>query len=156
LLRDLLLTDERLLHLASHTADEAIVEMADRIPRELLPADAHVGELAIARERELPTHVGGGVGIPHARCPGLAKPLVVFGRSTEGIDFGDQSSELVHLVFLLVTPADQPDTQVHLLSLIAGVAGQADKRRRLLEAESVDQITDILTESEDLTSSAPP
>lgn len=155
LLDDLLLTDESLLHLASHTADEAILEMADRIPRELLPADAHVGELAIARERELPTHVGGGVGIPHARCPGLAKPLVVFGRSTEGIDFGDQSSELVHLVFLLVTPADQPDTQVYLLSLIAGVAGQADKRRRLLEAESVDQITDILTESEDLTSSAP-
>jgi len=148
LLRDVLLTNESLLRLAARTSPEAIVEMAAMIPADRLPPGTNVAQLAMERERELSTHVGGGVALPHARCPGLASPLVVFGRSADGIDFDGTSQELVNLVFLLVTPAEQPETQVLLLSLIAAIAGQAAKRRKLAEASTVEEVVALLTSTE--------
>ncbi|MBX3414326.1 MAG: cation:proton antiporter [Pirellulales bacterium] len=148
MLTDVLWTDESLLRLQGRTSQEVIVEMAAKIPAGRLPNGVDVAELAIERERELPTHVGGGVAIPHARCPGLANPLVVFGRSAEGVEFGGTSAELVKLVFLIVTPVEHPETQVLLLSLIAGIAGQEDKRRLLREAETVDETRALLLAAE--------
>lgn len=142
-LRDIVLTDDSLLRLFSRTSEQAIVEMAARIPKSRLPPDANVANLAITREKELPTQVGFGVAIPHAICPQLESPLVVFGRSAEGVAFDRQASEQVHLIFLLITPAERPDLQVLLLSQIASIAGNAEKRRSLSVA-SASEISDIL------------
>lgn len=144
-LQNVLLTDDVLLHLSSRTSDEAIVEMAARIPAGRLPPRVDVGDLAIARERELSTHIGAGVAIPHARCPGLSEPVVVFGRSEGGVEFAGQTPGLANLLFLLITPAEQPEIQVLLLSQIASIAGNADKRRRLSEASSASDVAEIVT-----------
>ncbi|MGD9644533.1 MAG: PTS sugar transporter subunit IIA [Pirellulales bacterium] len=146
-LDDIALVDDALLDLSSREADAAIQEMAQRIPAARLPAGTDVAALAIARERELPTNVGFGVAIPHARCPRLATPLVVFGRSSEGVIFDPQSTELVHLVFLLVSPAEQPDVQVLLLSKLATIAGNPELRRRLSEATSAMEFRAVLAET---------
>ena len=143
-LSDLVVTDGDLLNLSGRTSEQAIAEMAARIPAARLPAGADVAGLAIEREREMPTNLGLGVAIPHARCPGLANPLVVFGRSADGVVFDRQSSDLVHLIFLLVTPAEQPNLQVLLLGQVARVAGDPEKRRRLRAAASPSEIGEIL------------
>jgi mannitol/fructose-specific phosphotransferase system IIA component (Ntr-type)/CBS domain-containing protein len=143
-LPDLLVTDGNLLALTSQTPEAAIGEMAARIPAPLLPAGADVARLAIAREREMPTDLGFGMAVPHARCPGLARPLVVFGRSAGGIVFDPQSPEPVRLIFLLVTPADQPNLQVLLLSQLVGLAGDTEKRRALQAAASAVEVGKIL------------
>jgi CPA2 family monovalent cation:H+ antiporter-2 len=143
-LRDLVLTSEELLDLSARTAEQAIAELAAAIPPAALPAGAKVAELAIARERELPTNLGLGVAIPHARCPGLAAPVVVLGRSAEGVVFESPESALVHLVFLLVTPAEQPNLQVLLLGEVARVAGDVGLRQRLREAASAAEVGDVL------------
>lgn len=153
-LRDLVLTDDALLRLTSQTAEQAIVEMAAGIPARLVPPNAKIAELAIAREQEMSTNVGMGVAIPHARCPRLASPLVVFGRSPNGVVFGGPLSERVQLLFLLVTPAEQPDLQVHLLSQIARLAGNRETLRRLRELESAAELRAILTAA-DAESSSP-
>ena len=87
----------------------------------------------------MPTDLGLGVAIPHARCPGLADPLVVFGRSTQGIVFDPESAEPVRLVFLLVTPAEQPELQVFLLGQLARLAGNASVREQLARAATADE-----------------
>ncbi|MBL9125616.1 MAG: cation:proton antiporter [Planctomycetaceae bacterium] len=144
LFREVLLVDDDLLHIRSRTAEEAIAEMAARIPAQKLPPSAEVAKLAIAREHELPTHIGGGVALPHARCPGLGAPIVVFGRSADGVNFGGSSSDQVHLIFLLVTPLEQPHVQVQLLSQVAGVAGNAEVRVRLSQIASAREAWEIL------------
>jgi mannitol/fructose-specific phosphotransferase system IIA component (Ntr-type) len=118
--------------------------MAGRIPADRLPPGANVAELAIAREHEISTNVGFGVAIPHARCPNLDCPLVVFARSRDGVIFDGQSSDPVHLLFLLITPAEQPDIQVLLLSQIARAAGNPETRKRLREAASAHDVGEIL------------
>jgi monovalent cation:H+ antiporter-2, CPA2 family len=143
-LQDLVATDEASLDLSSRTAEEAIAELAARIPAAQLPPEADVVELALAREREISTNLGTGVAIPHARCPRLASPLVMFGRSQTGIRFDGASTDPVHLVFLLVTPAEHPDVQLQLLTRIAGLAGDAETRERLKSAESPSDVASIL------------
>jgi mannitol/fructose-specific phosphotransferase system IIA component (Ntr-type) len=147
-LRDLILTDDALLDLSSTTCEQAIAEMASSIPSERLPEHANIAALAISREREISTNVGFGVAIPHARCAHLASPLVVFGRSMQGIAFDGQSKEPVHFVFLLVTPIDQPDLQVHLLSQVASFAGNPENLRRLRMVSSATEIGQVMDDAE--------
>ena len=98
----------------------------------------------VARERELPTVLGYGVAVPHARCPGLRGSLAVFGRSAEGIVFDRQSPETVHLVFLLLTPVERPDAHVQLLGQVADLIGNGATRQALRYALSATEVTDIL------------
>ncbi len=132
------------LEMSSSTSEEAIRELADRIPSTCLPAGASVAELALERERELSTDVGMGIAIPHARCRGLQRPLIVFGRSHHGIIFNAHSQEPVRFVFLLVTPEEKPEMQVILLGKTAGMAGNQTIREQLAEANSDVDVYEIL------------
>jgi mannitol/fructose-specific phosphotransferase system IIA component (Ntr-type)/voltage-gated potassium channel Kch len=134
------------LELSGRTADHVIRELAAAIPPQNLPPAANVADLAIAREDEVSTDLGVGVAIPHARCPNLASPLIVVGRSAEGVIFSPQTAELVHFVFLLVTPAEKPDVQLYLLGQLAKFAGDAAARDRLRTASSHPEVIDIITQ----------
>jgi CPA2 family monovalent cation:H+ antiporter-2 len=136
------------LDVAGRTPEAVITELAARIPVDRLPVDSRVVELAITREQEASTDLEVGVAAPHARCVGLDKPIVVFGRLAEGTVFSPESAELVRLVFLLVTPAEQHDLQLSLLARIARIAGDAALRERLLQATSETEVLDILAEED--------
>jgi CBS domain containing-hemolysin-like protein len=143
-LKDSLLAGGVVLDLVAATAEEAIRALAAALPRERLPQDADVFRLALERERQVTSDIGHGVAVPHARCPGLLQPLLVFGRSEEGIAFDPQSAELVHLVFLIVTPAERPNLQVFFLAQIASAARSEFIRERLMRAEDRETVIEIL------------
>jgi CBS domain containing-hemolysin-like protein len=132
------------LDLSAQTSEDAIRALAALIPSQSLPTGADVTALALARERQVVTDMGNGVAIPHARCPGLARPLMVFGRSADGIPFDERSSELVRLIFLVVTPAERPNVQVFLLEQLASVARSEFVRERLMRAQSQEEVLEII------------
>ncbi len=153
--RDVTLTLSELINagvivsdLMATTAEEAITELAASIPADACPAAAHLAELAIARERQLATHIGFGVAIPHASCPELKRPFVAFGRSRTGIVFGAEAAEPVRLVFLLASPAAQPELHVYLLGRIATLVHQTDVRDRLRAAATSEEIMDVIRAAE--------
>jgi len=133
------------INLFSESPEEVIQELAALIPTSSLPRDAHIAECAIERERQFSTDIGMGVAIPHARCPGLIKPIIVFGRSQNGLLFNTQSPEPVRSVFLLVTPEEKPELQVIMLGKIARMMANPDVSRQLQEATSTIDLYDILT-----------
>ncbi len=132
------------LNLAGTNSQEAITELTHLIPLTHIPDGVDVLQLALEREQEVSTDLGVGVALPHARCPKLAQPIVVFGRSVEGISFSPQSTEKVRLVFLLVTPVEQPSLQLYLLAQLARVAGDHATRERLLNATTNEEVMTIL------------
>jgi len=69
---------------------------------------------------------------------------MVFGRSAEGILFDELSSELVRLIFLVVTPAERPNVQVFLLEQLASVARNEFVRERLIRAQSQEEVFEIV------------
>ncbi|HUF63617.1 MAG TPA: cation:proton antiporter [Verrucomicrobiales bacterium] len=135
------------LVLGARTREQAIRELVLAIPGGRLPPASGFDEiisLALAREEEISTDLGNGVAIPHARCPGLAAPLIVVGRSAEGVVFSTASTELVRLLFLLITPAEQPETQLTLLAQLARVADTEASRSALERAVSAAEVMEIL------------
>ena len=106
-LKDALEAGGVVLELTVQTPEEAIRYLAAAIPPEKVPRGVDVTTLALARERQMSTDIGQGIAIPVARCPGLARPLIVLGRSVEGILFSTRSTEPARLIFLLVTPAER-------------------------------------------------
>jgi mannitol/fructose-specific phosphotransferase system IIA component (Ntr-type) len=131
------------LELAGTTQNEVVRELIAAVPERELPIEAErvrVVERVLAREASYSTDLGDGAAIPHARCPHLREPTVVFGRSSEGIAFSPDSQIPVRLFFLLITPTDQPEAQLALLSQVGGVLADPERRRRLLEATSAAEV----------------
>ena len=100
------------------------------------PALAECGTAVRAREELIGTGTGEGVAIPHARLPGLERPVLVFGRSMTGVEWAAPDGRPVHLVFLLLTPEREHGQQVRILAAIASGIIDADARGRLLRAQA--------------------
>ena len=132
------------LDLTAQTPAQAIRSLAAAIPPENLPQGVDVSALALARERQLPSDIGHGVAIPRARCPGLAKPLMVLGRSVDGIRFSAESAVPARLIFLVVTPVKRPQLQVFLLAQLACVVRSEFIRERLCRAQSRQELVEII------------
>jgi CPA2 family monovalent cation:H+ antiporter-2 len=143
-LADLLIVEDRSLNLNGESVEDVIAELVDCIPANRLPPGADIVGLALARERELPTALGHGVALPHARCPGLDRPIVVLGRTERGVIFDPTMADRVHLIFLLVTPAEQHTYQVHLLAQIARILGDETQRQRLRTAVNPREVLEVL------------
>ncbi|MBM4004741.1 MAG: DUF21 domain-containing protein [Planctomycetes bacterium] len=143
-LKDALAAGGVILELAATTPHDAIRELAATIPSAQIPPGADLAAMALARESQMPTDVGHGVAIPHARCPGIARSILVLGRSEQGIVFNERTGDLVRLIFLLVTPAERPQTQVFFLTQLARVAESEFVRERLARAGSAEEVVEII------------
>ncbi len=136
-LEDAIVRGGILTSLSATTRDEAIRELAAAVPADVLPAGIDAGaltRLVFAREEEIPTDLGNGIALPHARCEGLSAPVAVIGRSHEGIAFSEGTEGDVRLFFLIVTPVDRPEAHLAMLSQVARLVGDEAKREALLAA----------------------
>lgn len=143
-LKDALESGAILLDVAATNTEAAIRELIAAIPMSNIPNDVDIAGLALTREQLITTDVGFGVAIPHARCPKLARPIMVFGRSEEGILFSPTSTEPVRLIFLLITPADRPNLQVFFLTQLANVAKSEFVREKLRQAKTGEELLGII------------
>lgn len=116
--------------LKAQTAVAAIDELsAAAAPLAGLPQDL-VRHAVVRREAMMPTGIGGGVAIPHARLPSLNRATVVVGISQEGIKFGGPDGRPAHLIFLLLTPKSQSEAQLEIIADISATFGH----KKLLQA----------------------
>lgn len=98
---------------------EAISELTGAV-LEVVGLDAGALERAVwAREEALPTGIGNGVAIPHARIPELDEPVVAAGFSESGVDFDAPDGKLANLIFLILTPEKDPASQLEIGADIA-------------------------------------
>ena len=80
------------------------------------------------REEQGSTFFNEGVAFPHVRVDGLAAPVIAMGLTKEGVS--DVATEKpIEIVFLILSPAEAPDTQVKLL----GLASRAAQSRHLMQ-----------------------
>jgi nitrogen PTS system EIIA component len=103
----------------------------------------------LERERLHTTSIGEGVALPHARNPlgGLLKrPLLVFGRHPQGVQFGALDHRPVQLFFLLASP--QLTDHLAMLARLSRVLRDAKVRGALLAAAKPGDIPALLDEAE--------
>ena len=88
----------------------------------------------LEREAVGSTGVGNGVAIPHGKIEGLNDILLCFGRSRAGINFDAIDNRPVHLLALLLSPADKASEYLQALAHISKILKKSGNRQRLLLA----------------------
>lgn len=73
----------------------------------------------LERERLGSTAVGDGYAIPHCRLKALDDPMVLLAVSRQGVVFEAVDGKPVHIFFLVVTPAENPDLNLQILAALA-------------------------------------
>ena len=102
--------------------------------------------LADVREREskMATGLPGGIGIPHARSAAITEPSLVFGRSTDGIDWGAKDGPAT-LVFLIAAPEGGGDAHMQMLPKLARALMKSDFKQALAEATSEEEVVRLVS-----------
>ncbi len=110
--------------LEGRTTDEVIGEMLDA----LIASGIHDSErredtlvALLKRESTSTTGLGSGIALPHAKLPYLSDFVCALGVSRKGVDFRSSDQLPVRLVFLLLSPIDDPYGHLSLMGVIAGL-----------------------------------
>jgi mannitol/fructose-specific phosphotransferase system IIA component (Ntr-type) len=100
-----------------------------------------------AREESMSTGIGHGVALPHARVAGLREPIVAVGLCDDGIDFDAPDGQPAHVIFLILTPADDPRAQLTIAAEIARLFRKQAMLDRALRTKSFTDFLALMTTS---------
>lgn len=134
------------LGLEASSKEEVIKKLAELIDKQGKLTDyedyvKHVFE----REETFPTAVGFDVAIPHGKCDSVKHAALAFARLDKEIQWSEE--EKVKYVFLIAVPGKEAgDTHLKILAQISRKIMREEFREKLMEADSVDQILQVLTE----------
>lgn len=91
------------------------------------------------REIQGSTFFGEEIAIPHARVEGLDQPVIALGLSAHGI-FEHETGRSTKIMFLLLSPDDDPEIHLKLLGEISRMSRDDQFRKKLLAMESRNEI----------------
>lgn len=92
------------------------------------------------------TGLGNTVAVPHVKGDEVARTTLVLARCKTGLEWQAIDGRPVHTIFLLVSPASEPESHLQCLRWIASLARNADFRRFLHEAKDPAAMRDLLRE----------
>ncbi len=102
----------------------------------------------LAREQQSTTGIGDTIAIPHAKSKAVKEPAIAFGRSHEGIDFESLDGQPAQLFFMIAATDGANDDHLEALSRLATFLMDEKFRVNILEAESKQQVLDIVSAKE--------
>jgi PTS system fructose-specific IIC component len=102
----------------------------------------------IEREMEMSTGIGFGIAIPHGRLSGINELCMAAARSVEGIEFDALDDQPVHLIFMMVSPANTSEAHTLALSTLSRIMSYEEVRSKLLDASTTDEFLEIITKAE--------
>ena len=104
----------------AESASEVIAELVRLLAKNTAGLDANViTEDVMMREKRMPTVISSGLAVPHARTEQVDRLLVGMATSRKGIDFNVPGMGVVHVIILVLTPADDPGLHLQVLSALA-------------------------------------
>lgn len=129
------LRPELAVRLHVHDVPSLLSDLVDRFVGQApaIPRDELLAELT-ERERVFPTALGYGVAVPHAYCSALDTRLCAVAQIPGGIPFGAPDGLPVRLVFMVLSPAGDPEGHLATLAEIARLVADEGTRMKLLNA----------------------
>ncbi|HSH09029.1 MAG TPA: PTS sugar transporter subunit IIA, partial [Oceanipulchritudo sp.] len=138
------LDEQRMLLIRAQTPDEIYRALAaclaESVP--ILSGDALYGEI-LSRESALPTTLGHGIALPHAKMEGLSGSVCAVALVPEGIQIGTEPDP-IQLVFMLVSPVQEPEMHLAVLGEIARLCADAQVREMLFKCQDPKEILPIV------------
>ena len=107
-----------------------------------------VRQAIFEREKIMSTGVGKGFAIPHGKTDAVTDIVAAFAVTENPIDYQSLDHEPVRLLFLLIGKDSLVGAHIKLLSRISRLMNKEELRMKLLQAESSEQIPQILKDEE--------
>jgi mannitol/fructose-specific phosphotransferase system IIA component (Ntr-type) len=150
-LKDFIVPDAIIPQLLATDRDEALRELATALAKaEALPASAvdDVVAALIKREQNGSTGFGKGVAVPHVKHSSVKRMAGTIGRSATGIDFAALDHQPVFIVFLLLSPENQPQQHLQAMNIVFSNLQKDMFRRFLRQSATREAIVDLLDEAD--------
>jgi mannitol/fructose-specific phosphotransferase system IIA component (Ntr-type) len=151
-LADVICQDAIVAQLSTNERNAVIEELVQSLGDQKIIKAADVKPLAnavVKRENEASTGIGKGVAVPHVKHKSVSEPLAVVGCSQEGIDFASLDKQPVYSVFLLLSPASDPDKHLQAMETIFKNLQKEDFRRFLRQAQTPEAIIEAIKDADE-------
>ncbi len=150
-LTELVSSEAIIADLQATERDDAIAELIDALI-EAGEASAAVRDdlikAIVDREKHGSTGFGKGVAVPHVKHAKLKRRAAAIGVSRQGVDFNALDKAPVYSVFLLLSPADEPDEHLQAMETIFSNLQKESFRKFLRQASTRQEVLDLLEEAD--------
>ena len=124
---------------------KAIKTILNKVERTLPHFDKEKALKAIMkREMNFSTALGHQTAFPHARLESLTRPVLILAKSENGVNFPSADNKPVKLIFMILTPFNEPTKQLKILAGLSELISNLTLRKRLFSAKDSQQAQDIL------------
>jgi mannitol/fructose-specific phosphotransferase system IIA component (Ntr-type) len=123
---------------------EAIAQLCQAVSAAAKLEARLIEDAVQTREKMMPTGMGKGVAVPHARIDGVAGPVVAIGLSQGGVDFDAPDGRAAQIICLILSPRDDDGAQVSLLADVARMFGKEEVRHQVMQVNSYTDFRAVL------------
>jgi PTS system nitrogen regulatory IIA component len=127
----------------------AIDELSVAVSTTTSASAKDIAMVLMEREQLGSTGIGGGIAIPHGKLDAVKSIRIGFGLSRKGVEYDSLDDKPVHLFFLLLTPENSAGGHLKVLAQISKMLKMDQFKKKLMTAESVDAIYDIIIEQDE-------
>lgn len=150
-LSDFVVREAILVDLQSTTKEAAIREIVGSLRDAGCLAESDTESVIrsiLGREELGSTGIGQGVAVPHTRHSTVSRLLGTVALSRRGVAFDALDREPVDILFLLVSPPNQPGDHLRALENISRHLKDERFVRLLRQARTPEQVNDVLDEAD--------
>lgn len=150
-LSDFVVPEAILPSLDANSKESAIRAMVESLKNSgsIRPEDEESIVSAILKREELgSTGIGNGVAVPHTKHPSVDELIATVALSSDGVDFASLDGEMVHILFLLVSPPDRPGDHLRGLENISRHLRNQNFCSFLRQAKTSQQVVELLQEAD--------
>lgn len=145
-LNNILSKESSIMDLKSIDRYGAIQEMINKLfERNTLIDKQSIIKKIIEREKSFSTAMGHQVAFPHARIENLKKPILIVGKSSKGINFPSPDNLPVKIIFMILTPFNDPTIQLKILAKLSKIISNLTLRKRLFSAKNIENICNVFS-----------
>nr|NJM03176.1 PTS sugar transporter subunit IIA [Desulfobacula sp.] len=126
-----------------------IDELSAAVSTTTAASSKDIAMVLMEREQLGSTGIGGGIAIPHGKLDAVKTIRIGFGLSKKGVEYDSLDNRPVHLFFLLLTPENSAGGHLKVLAQISKLLKMDQFKKRLLAADSVDALYDIIIEQDE-------
>ena len=127
------------------TKDLLLKMMSEELARENIVSDEKAYlDVVKAREADLSTGIGCGIGIPHGRHSGVAELKALVYILKQDLEYESLDGKPVRIVIMLAVPISCNSTYMKVLALISKALHSKENRELLLNSNSIEEIYNFL------------
>ena len=123
-----------------------IDEIIDRLENAgMIKNKAEALRAVIEREEKMSTGMNNGVAIPHGKTDFVSELVVAVARKKTGIEFASVDGKPSTIFIMTISPLNRSGAHIQFLAEVSKILRDAKSRKRLLEADSVEEIIKVFS-----------